>query len=135
MSTIIRPVIAANKPYYISKHRYYELKHHCLQYKEWKEKILEKNFLKNKNNFKNFFIYNNFYSEVENIAIQNAGLKSQMELIEKCCEEAGGDIANYIFISVTEGKSYATLNPPCGKEYFYNRYRYFFWMLDKELSQ
>lgn len=46
----------------------------------------------------------------------------------------GGDIANYIFISVTEGKSYATLNPPCGKEYFYKKYRQFFWLLDKELS-
>lgn len=34
MSTTIRPVVTSDK-YRISKHRYYELKHFCLQYHEW----------------------------------------------------------------------------------------------------
>ena len=35
MTTSIRPEIAYSHPYYVSKHRYYELKHFCLQYYEW----------------------------------------------------------------------------------------------------
>ena len=37
MSTLVRPVLSKRNKYYISKHRYYELKHFCLQYPEWKE--------------------------------------------------------------------------------------------------
>ena len=37
MSTVIRAELSKNNPYYISKHRYYELKHFCLQYNEWKK--------------------------------------------------------------------------------------------------
>jgi hypothetical protein len=40
-------------------------------------------------------------------------------MIEDCCKKAGGDIEKYLFKAVTEGKSYAVLNPPCSKEYFY----------------
>lgn len=29
--------LSERNPYYISKHRYYELKHFCLQYPEWEE--------------------------------------------------------------------------------------------------
>ena len=33
-----RPELSKKNKYYISKHRYYELKHFCLQYPEWVEK-------------------------------------------------------------------------------------------------
>ena len=35
MGTNIRPEISERNPYWISKHRYYELKHFCLQYNGW----------------------------------------------------------------------------------------------------
>ena len=35
----LRSEISNKSPYYISKHRYLELKHFCLQYPEWKEEI------------------------------------------------------------------------------------------------
>ena len=37
MSTVIRPEISDKKKYWISKERYYELKHFCLQYNEWRK--------------------------------------------------------------------------------------------------
>lgn len=37
MSTTIRPEISKKKNYWIEKHRYYELKHFCLQYPIWKK--------------------------------------------------------------------------------------------------
>ena len=36
MTTTIRPELAPSDKYHISKHRYYELKHFCLQYSEWR---------------------------------------------------------------------------------------------------
>ncbi len=36
MATTIRPEISQNNEYWISKHRYYELKHFCMQYPLWK---------------------------------------------------------------------------------------------------
>lgn len=35
MTTSIRPEISRRNQHHISKHRYYELKHFCLQYREW----------------------------------------------------------------------------------------------------
>ena len=32
-----RAEVSKKNKYYISKHRYYELKHFCLQYKEWED--------------------------------------------------------------------------------------------------
>lgn len=32
MGNIIRAEVSENNPYWIEKHRYYELKHFCLQY-------------------------------------------------------------------------------------------------------
>lgn len=37
MSTEIRPELSEKNPYWIGKHRYYELKHFCLQYPIWKK--------------------------------------------------------------------------------------------------
>ena len=43
MGTDIRPEITTKSDYQISKHRYYELKHFCLQYIEWKAEYTELN--------------------------------------------------------------------------------------------
>lgn len=38
MSTSIRPELSPKNCYWIEKHRYYELKHFCLQYPTWRRK-------------------------------------------------------------------------------------------------
>lgn len=37
MSTAIRPELSKSSKYWIDRHRYYELKHFCLQYPIWKK--------------------------------------------------------------------------------------------------
>ena len=37
MGTTIRPELSEKNPYWIEKHRYYELKHFCLQYPIWRK--------------------------------------------------------------------------------------------------
>ena len=41
MSTTIRPKISEKNKYYINEHRYYELKHFCLQYPLWEKRYNE----------------------------------------------------------------------------------------------
>ena len=36
-----RPELSKKSPYWIDKHRYYELKHFCLQYPLWKKELAE----------------------------------------------------------------------------------------------
>lgn len=37
MRNDMRPELSQKNPYWIGKHRYYELKHFCLQYPIWKK--------------------------------------------------------------------------------------------------
>lgn len=126
--------LSIDNPYYISKHRYYELKHYCLQYPEWEhmirlklsESLKSSSMLKMDGNkrFKS--------DKVSEIASLTAHLQHQEEEIFSCCMNADPLIATYIFKAVTEGKSYDTLvvdGIPCGREYFYIRYRKFFYLL------
>lgn len=48
MSTTIRAEVSKKNPYWIEKHRYYELKHFCLQYPIWKQAYLSLSGLSSK---------------------------------------------------------------------------------------
>lgn len=56
--------------------------------------------------------------------------------IEKTAERTDTELAKYILKGVTEGWSYdiikARLEIPCCKDSYYNLYRRFFWLLNKE---
>ena len=41
MSTVIRPELSYRNTWFVPKHRYYELKHFCLQYPDWKKRYLD----------------------------------------------------------------------------------------------
>ena len=133
MSTTIRTEISKNSPYYISKHRYLELKHFCLQYKEWENKwrnipVISENEIGKIPGGKNP------KKPTEDLAIKKMTLERNMRMVWAVCKEADDSIADYIFKSVTEGVSFVWLSThtdiPCGKDLFYDRYRKFFWMLD-----
>lgn len=137
MATVIRPEISEKNKYYIDKHRYYELKHFCLQYNEWKreyskcsEAIL-------------------FASRIENVptsntpsditakyAIQKAYYAKRIEMIEIAARDADDFLYPFILKAVTEGLSYpylkTKLNIPCSRDTYYDRYRKFFWLLCQE---
>nr|DAH80827.1 MAG TPA: hypothetical protein [Caudoviricetes sp.] len=127
--------LTMTNPYYISKHRYYELKHHCLQYPEWERRIaIERSRRLKSGLFIDTSTDGCIDDKVSEIACNVAYLEMWEDEIKKCCEESDPTIANYIFKAVTEGKSYNTLivdGIPCGREYFYIRYRKFFYLLSK----
>lgn len=136
MTTAIRPEISFKNKYHIDKHRHYELKHFCLQYPGWKKAYAD---------FDNPSMPLSMIEQVPTSnmpgdptakrAIMKACYAEKMDLIEKAAKEADMYLHNYILKAVTENLSYAYLKSkldiPCGKDLYYDRYRKFFWLLNK----
>ncbi len=133
MGTVIRPEVSNKKEYWISRHRYYELKHFCLQYAEWKQAYNSITLLHGANLDK--IGSGNVSDPVAEAAAERMYYKSRMELIENLTKEADPTLWNYIFLGVTEGLSYevirARMDCPCCREVYYETYRRFFWLLHK----
>lgn len=71
----------------------------------------------------------------EKRALLKSYYMGKIKLIEDTAKAADQYLAKYIVKAVTEGKSYTNLKSrldiPCGKEMYYDRYRKFFWLLNK----
>ena len=134
MATVIRPEISTNNKYYIDKHRYYELKHFCLQYLSWKRtyRALEELYI-NTSAFERVPGGDNVIDLTAKHAIKKAQYSERINLIEKTAMDADEDLYIYILKAVTEGLSYTYLRTkmgiPCGRDMYYDRYRRFFWLL------
>ena len=136
MATVIRPEISEKNKYYIDKHRYYELKHFCLQYNEWKKAyascceavIFTSKFEK----LPSSGIHSDLTAKY---AMKKIQYGDRIKMIEKAAKEADEFLYPYILRAVTEGLSYTHLKTkhdiPCGRDMYYDRYRRFFWLLNK----
>lgn len=137
MATVIRPEISEKNKYYIDKHRYYELKHFCLQYKEWKKayELCNDSII-----FTTSLDVSSFGTATPSdltakYAIRKAEYAGKIHMIEQAAMEADEFLYKYILKAVTEGLSYtylkSVLEIPCGKDMYYDRYRRFFWLLSE----
>ena len=134
MSTVIRNQISKSNPYYISKHRYLELKHFCLQYPEWKEEY--KRLLEKAKRGKSLISVTEETSDkTADIAVRLSQLSSNMDLVKGTADMVDKCLGYYIFRAVTEDRSYpwlrGTLNIPCCKNVYYQLYRKFWWILSQ----
>lgn len=133
MSTTIRPEISKRNKYYISKHRYYELKHFCLQYKEWKDLCGSMGYSScseirtgstewSDKTYKSYIFLSKHLEKIK--------------LIETCSEETSEELGAYILKAVTEGLSYTQLKMvysiPCGRDMYYELYRRFYYILSQK---
>lgn len=136
MSTVIRPELSIKNKYWISKHRYYELKHFCLQYPEWKKMYLIVTDDSIPTYQPNSEKKSGHSDPTARRAILAADYKERIELVERCAKEADECLYNYILKGVTENFSYeylyTKLEIPCSRDTYYDRYRKFFWLLNKE---
>ena len=137
MRETIRPELSKNHKYWIPKHRYYELKYFCLQYPLWKKAY---DILDGLQGYSYDIVRSsktNVISDVTAICVEERSIyRDRMNIIEKTTIETDPYLASYILKAVTEGRSYTymkeTLNIPCGKDMYYDRYRRFFWWLDRK---
>lgn len=134
MGTVIRGEISKRNEYYIDKHRFYELKHYCLQYPLWKRMLNA------------ICVYpvqktdgSIFSSTVSNPTLDLAEKRlyytDRIKMLEQVAMEADPIIGPCVLYGVTKGVSYDILrmrmDVPCGKDFYYAIYRKFFWLLDK----
>lgn len=131
----VRAELSTKNKYWISKSRYYELKYFCLQYDEWRTKY---------NTLGNISIpsvqssehSSNVSTPTENVAILRTLYFNKMKLIEDTAKETDSELYEYILKAVTQELSFTYLSTvmaiPCSKGTYYDRYRKFFWLLDKK---
>lgn len=129
MSTNIRSQISKKNPWYISKHRYYELKHFCLQYQDWAAELSVLD------SFRPSYAGERVTGGVTPnptaaIAEKRMRLSERIAIVTNSAKLAGNDLWKYLLTSVTEDIAYPKLCPPCCKEVWYEMYRKFFWILD-----
>ncbi len=136
MGTTIRPEVSEKNKYWIPRHRYYELKHFCLQYPTWKKAYASLDGLSKRPNDLSLFITKSQSSDpTARCAIAKAFYLERIEMVEKATGEADRELSGYLLKGVTEGLSFDILQArysiPCSKDTYYDRYRRFFWLLDK----
>lgn len=133
MGTVIRSSISSSNPYHISKHRFLELKHFCLQYPEWKLKAYSQ--IRTPGVPYNAAKRSGVSDPVAEAAARRETYLKRMQLVEQAAVGTDPDIYEYLIKSVTLGYSYTYLKTyldlPCGRDYFYERYRKFYYLLDK----
>lgn len=135
MSTTVRPELSTRSKYWIEKHRYYELKHFCLQYPLWRKARAGLDSLSRHPNTVMTSRTNRVSSPVEKCAEARLFYTDRMEMLEKVASETDTVMADYILKAVTEGISYdhlkVRMDIPCCKDTYYELYRRFFWLLNK----
>ncbi len=137
MSTTVRPELSTRSKYWIEKHRYYELKHFCLQYPLWRKAHAGLDgFSKKPVDIAVISKTNLISSPTEKCAETRMFYSDRIDMIEKIAKETDDGLCDYILRAVTEGISYdclrARFDMPCCKDAYYNLYRRFFWLLSSE---
>lgn len=136
MSTVIKAELSKNNEYWIEKHRYYELKHFCLQYPIWKKAKLSLDGLKSKDLTLFSISKNNQISDpTAKCAEARAFYSERIALLDRIANETDPELSSYILEGVTKNLSYDKLklkyDIPCCRDVYYKLYRKFFWLLNK----
>lgn len=135
MGTVIRADISQRNKYWIDKHRYYELKHFCLQYPTWKKAYASLDGLSNRPSDLAAIRSTNISDPTAKCAEAKLYYAERMKLVEQAAIDADPELVDYIMKGVTEERSYDYLKTnfdiPCGKDTYYDRYRKFFWILNR----
>lgn len=102
--------------YELSRHRFAELKHFCLQYGEWKQR---------------YTLRNEQSLPPPETAIPKTAYLNAIRLIETTASDTSPALGSYILESVTRDVSVRQVNPPCDSETFDFYRRKFFWLLSE----
>lgn len=136
MATKTRPELSKKNKYFVEKHRFYELKHFCLQYPIWEKAYLALDGLSRRPNDLQVFSDTGVCSDpTAKCAVAKEYYSKRMDMVINACKETDSYLWSYILKGVTEACSYDYLkmhdNIPCCKEVYYELYRKFFYILNK----
>lgn len=135
MGADVRPELSKKNKYWIDKNRFYELKYFCLQYPLWKKayELLDGIHL---SSYELVPSRSNLHTDITGNCVEERSIYyERIKAIEEAAYEADPYLADYIVKAITEGLSYnylkSSLEIPCGKDMYYDRYRRFFWLLSR----
>lgn len=132
---MIKPELAQNNKYWIPRHRYYELKHFCLQYPIWKKAYESLDSLSKSPTRLSIFSINKG-DPVYRCFESREHFYDLLKMVESACDETDESLSRYLLRAVTNGYTYEYLkmnyNIPCCREVYYESYRRFFWILSKK---
>lgn len=137
MSGPTRNDISKKSQYWIPKYRYLELKNFCLQYPDWKKQTSHayRSLVPSYDPVAGR-ASNDIYRPTEKEIIELNIMYEKISCVEECARAADASIWNYIVEGVANGYSYDYLHlkigMPAGRSMYYDRYRKFFYILDKE---
>ena len=139
MGTNTRPELSESNKWWIGKHRYYELRHFCLQYPEWQRMLSEIDGLPRCSPNTRERINEGKNSDPTAVYAEAwEYLSRRIELVNKAAYEASNHQFWYTILveAVATGDSYDVLNArigimPVSRNEWYVVYRKFFWFLDK----
>lgn len=133
MGTVIRPEITKKNRWYIDRHRYYELKHFCMQCPIWKKELSRLNEYARSNPASAPVLTE--HRIVEDIAAKRMYFSARIDMLEKAAADTDPVLGKYILEGVVNGKSYDAINAlhrvPACKDIYYDLYRKFFYILSE----
>lgn len=131
MATVIRPEVTKRSPWYLEKHRYYELKHFCLQCPTWRKELT---YLDGWSGQEHVVLKG--YDTVrpsEVTASKRIFYSDRIAMLEQAANDTDSLIGPYILEGILNEKSYDTLNAlhrvPACRDVYYELYRKFFYIL------
>lgn len=129
----VRGEISKNNRYWIEKHRYYELKHYCLQYPIWKKAYAALDGYSKASDFPTGRPGDHSDPTLRCV-IARENFAKRIGMVEDAAKKTDEDLGKYVLLGVTEGLSYDILlarhGIPCCKDVYYDLYRKFFWILN-----
>ena len=136
MKLSVRPETSKKSDFHINRHRYYELKHFCLQYPIWKKAHEALDGLSARPLDLAAVRQSGISDPTHKCAESREFFSKRMEMVESAANETDTIIGGYILHGVTEGLAYdileARFGVPCCRAEYYRLYRKFFWILDKK---
>lgn len=123
--------------YGISSKRYKELCGFCEQYPEWKLELESiKDTLKSKKINDMPLSPMGKSDPTAELAIKRSMMEEKCKLIEECALEAGNELSHFIIESVCYEHPFwyirDVMQIPCGRNIFYAKRKYFFYLLNKK---
>lgn len=136
MGLKVRSKLSEKNKYWISRHRYFELKHFCLQYHTWRKAYAALNeVIISSPTLERIGVTTGHGDPTAECAIAKEHYSKRIKMVERAAMDTDEQLAVYILKAVTEELSYTYLKTkldiPCSRDTYYDRYRKFFWVLSK----
>lgn len=133
-------ILSTKNPYYLTKHRFYEVYHYAMQYQEWKDEYRTTEQTMRGITYDGVKVKSSGSGDtLERVAIRLTELSEKIEMLEAVARETDQDLAEYILRGVTDEQvtyNYLSmvLHIPCSRNTYYSLRRKFYWLLSKRLG-